>query len=66
MAAGGHIVYKNGGVLTWHLMGGAYLMLNADYGANRMIRLEVIGLFVNLQVTPAAILDFRKCTFGAK
>ena len=47
-------------------MGGAYMMLNAEYGANRIIRLEVIRLFVNFQVMPAAILDFRKCTFGAK
>ena len=47
-------------------MGGAYMMLNAEHGANRIIRLEVIGLFVNFQVTPVAILDFIKCTFGAK
>ena len=64
MAAGGHIVYKNVRVLTRHLMG--YMMLNAEYGANRIIRLEVIRLFVNYQVTPEAIFDFRKCTFGAK
>ena len=66
MAAGGHIVYKNGGVLTWHLMGGAYLMLNAEHGANRIIRFEVIQLFVNFQIAPAAILDFRKCTSRAQ
>ena len=47
-------------------MGGAYLMLNAEHGANWIIRLEVIQIFVNFQITPAAILDFRKCTFGAK
>ena len=62
MAAGGHIVYKNVRVLTWHLMGGAYMMLNAEHGGNRIIRLEVIRFFVNFQITPAAILDFRKCT----
>ena len=64
MAAGGHIVYQNVGILTWHLMGGA--MLNAEHGANRIVRLEVIQIFVNFQITPAAILNFRKCTFGAK
>jgi hypothetical protein len=63
MAVGGHIVYKNVRVLTRHLMGCAYLMLNAEHGANRIIRLAVIRLFVNFQMTPAAILDFRKCTF---
>ena len=42
MAAGGHIVYQNVGVLTWHLMGGSYLMPNAEHGTNRIIRLEVI------------------------
>ena len=42
MAAGGHIVYKNVRVLTWHLMGGVYMMLNAEHGGNRIIRLEVI------------------------
>jgi len=47
MAAGDHIVYQNVGVLTWHLMGGSYLMLNAEHGANRIIRLEVIQIFVN-------------------
>ena len=30
---------QNVGILTWHLMGGAYLMLNAEHGANRIIRL---------------------------
>ena len=66
MAGGGHIVYKNSGVLTWHLTGGAYLTLNAEHGANRIIRVEVIQLFVNFQIMPAAILDFRKCTSGAQ
>ena len=66
MAAGSHIVHKNVRVLIRHLTGGAYMMLNAEYGANRIIRLAVIRLFVNFQVTPVAILDFRKCTFGAK
>ena len=47
-------------------MGGSYLMPNAEHGANRIIRLEVIQIFVNFQITPAAILDFRKCTFGAQ
>ena len=47
-------------------MGGAYMMLNAEHGANRIICLEVIRLFVNFQIAPAAILDFRKCNFGAK
>jgi len=42
MAPGGHIVYQNVGILTWHLMSGAYLMLNAEHGENRIIRLEVI------------------------
>ena len=45
MAAGGHLVYKNVSVLTRHIMGGAYMMLNAEHGANRMIRLEVIQFF---------------------
>ena len=47
MAAGGHIVYQNVGILTWHLMDGEYLMPNAEHGANRIIRLEVIQIFVN-------------------
>ena len=47
-------------------MGGAYLILIDEHGANRVIRLEVIRFFVNFHIAPAAILDFRKCTFGAK
>jgi len=66
MAADGHIVYKNVEVLTWNRMGGACLMLNDEHGTNRIIRFEVIQLFVNFQITPAAILDFRKCTTGAQ
>ena len=65
MAAGGHIVHKNVRVLTRHLMGGAYMMLNAEHGANRIIRLEVIRLFVNFQIAPAAILDFEIGVFGS-
>ena len=45
------------------------MMLNAEPGVNRvgLIRLEAIPFFfVNFQITPAAILDFRKCTLGAK
>ena len=38
---------KNARVLTRHLMGGAHMMLNAEHGANRIIRLEVIRFFVN-------------------
>jgi len=45
MAVGGHIVYANVRVLTRRLMGGAYMMLNAEHGANRIIRLEVIRFF---------------------
>ena len=44
----------------------SFNMLNAEHGANRIIRLEVIQLFVNFQITPMAILDFRKCTSGAQ
>mgnify|MGYP006381127413 FL=1 len=39
-------------------MGGAYLILIDEHGANRVIRLEVIRFFVNFHIAPAAILDF--------
>ena len=49
-------------------MGGAFMMQTAENGAyrNRIIRLEVIRFLVNFHIAPAAILDFGKCTLGAK
>ena len=47
-------------------MGGAYLMLNDEHWTNRIIGFEVIQLFVNFQITPAAILDFEIQVFGSK
>ena len=41
-------------------------MQTAKNCANRIIRLEVIWFFLSFQIPLAAILDFGKCTFGAK
>ena len=65
MAAAGHLVYKNARVLKRHIMGGAFMMLTAENGAYRIIRLEVIRFLVNFHIAPAPSghLGFRKMYF---